>query len=85
MVYTFDQPTAPTQKKVQYFENFGSRGVYFDGWYACTFGPRTPWLGAAARRASFPTALSASPDEGVSVGSHVVHARRKVFFAEFDL
>jgi hypothetical protein len=42
-------------------------------------------LGAAARRASFPTALSASPDEGVSVGSHVVHARRKVFFAEFDL
>lgn len=44
MAYTFDQPTAPTKKKVQYFENFGSRGVYFDGWYACTFGPRTPWL-----------------------------------------
>lgn len=44
MTYTFEKPTAPTNKKVQYFENFGSRGVYFDGWYACTFGPRTPWL-----------------------------------------
>lgn len=44
MVYTFEEPGAPTRKRVQYFENFGSRGVYFDGWYACTFGPRTPWL-----------------------------------------
>ena len=44
MTYTFEEPTAPTEKEVQYFENFGSRGVYFDGWYAGTFGPRTPWL-----------------------------------------
>jgi len=44
MTYTFKEPAAPTKKKVQYFENFGSRGVFFDGWYACTFGPRTPWL-----------------------------------------
>jgi hypothetical protein len=22
----------------------GSRGIYRDGWYACTFGPLTPWL-----------------------------------------
>jgi arylsulfatase len=29
---------------VQYFENNGSRGIYVDGWYACTFGPLTPWL-----------------------------------------
>ena len=41
-------------------------------------------VGAAARRASFPTAMSASPDEGFSVESHLVNARRKVFFAEFD-
>ena len=44
MTYTFETPSSPTEKKVQYFENFGSRGIYFDGWYACTFGPRTPWL-----------------------------------------
>lgn len=48
MTYTFGNPAAPTEKKVQYFENFGSRGVYFDGWYACTFGPRTPWLASLA-------------------------------------
>ena len=44
MIYTFEGPTAPAEKKVQYFENFGSRGIYVDGWFACTFGPRTPWL-----------------------------------------
>ena len=48
MTYTFEKPDAPTEKKVQYFENFGSRGIYFDGWYACTFGPRTPWLASLA-------------------------------------
>jgi arylsulfatase A-like enzyme len=48
MTYTFEEPLASTKKKVQYFENFGSRGVFFDGWYACTFGPRTPWLASLA-------------------------------------
>ena len=32
------------QKRAQYFDNNGSRGIYHDGWYACTFGPLTPWL-----------------------------------------
>jgi arylsulfatase A-like enzyme len=44
MVYTFNDAKAPGQKEVQYFENNGSRGIYVDGWYACTFGPLTPWL-----------------------------------------
>ncbi len=43
MVYTFADAAAPTRKRVQYFENNGSRGIYVDGWYACTFGPLTPW------------------------------------------
>ncbi len=43
MAYSFNDPTAPGQKQIQYFENNGSRGIYFDGWYACTFGPLTPW------------------------------------------
>ena len=42
-------------------------------------------LGAAARRASFPTDLGASPEEGVSAGSHLAHSRRKVIFTEFDM
>ena len=43
MKYTFDDADAPGQKMIQYFENNGSRGIYFDGWYACTFGPLSPW------------------------------------------
>ena len=43
MVYTFDQPDAKTTKKTQYFEVLGSRGVYHEGWFAGTFGPRMPW------------------------------------------
>ena len=26
--YTFDSPTAPEQKKTQYFDIMGSRGIY---------------------------------------------------------
>ncbi len=44
MCYTFDDAASPTRKRTQYFENNGSRGIYHDGWYACTFGPLTPWL-----------------------------------------
>jgi hypothetical protein len=33
-------------KHVQYFDNNGSDGIYKDGWYACTFGPLSPWLNA---------------------------------------
>jgi arylsulfatase len=43
MVYTFADAKAPGRKKTQYFENNGSRGIYHEGWYACTFGPFIPW------------------------------------------
>jgi len=46
MVYTFANANAPGRKHTQYFDNNGSRGIYHDGWYACTFGPLTPWLTA---------------------------------------
>jgi len=48
MAYTFNDPDAPGKKKIQYFENNGSRGIYFDGWYACTFGPLIPWETASS-------------------------------------
>jgi arylsulfatase len=44
MSYTFDDASVPEQKAPQYFEIMGSRGVYSDGWFACSFGPRTPWV-----------------------------------------
>jgi len=43
MAYTFDQPAADTAKQTQYFEILGSRGIYHEGWFAGTFGPRAPW------------------------------------------
>jgi arylsulfatase len=42
-VYTFDSPDAPEQKKTQYFDIMGSRGIYHEGWMASAFGPKKPW------------------------------------------
>lgn len=47
-VYTFDSATAPEQKKTQYFEIMGSRGIYHEGWMANAFGPRKPWVADVA-------------------------------------
>ncbi len=46
MAASFTDPKAPENKHVQYFDNNGSDGIYRDGWYACTFGPLSPWLNA---------------------------------------
>jgi arylsulfatase A-like enzyme len=45
MAYTFDKPDAKPADKTQYFEIMGSRGVYHEGWFAGTFGPKAPWSG----------------------------------------
>ncbi|MCA9122571.1 MAG: arylsulfatase [Planctomycetaceae bacterium] len=42
MVYAFDNPQAPDRHLVQYFEIFGNRGIYYDGWFAGTI-HRAPW------------------------------------------
>ncbi|HEV8018909.1 MAG TPA: arylsulfatase [Steroidobacteraceae bacterium] len=50
MVYTFDKANAnaPSKRTTQYFEMFANRGIYHDGWYACTTPPVPPWeLGTA--------------------------------------
>ncbi len=43
MVYTFDDPNAVGRRTTQYFEMFGNRGIYHDGWVACTR-HSIPWL-----------------------------------------
>jgi len=45
MVYTFDKANAnaPSRRTTQYFEMFANRGIYHDGWYACTTPPAPPW------------------------------------------
>ena len=44
MAYTFEQPAAPSTRKTQYFEMMSNRGIYHDGWYACTTPPVPPWV-----------------------------------------
>jgi arylsulfatase A-like enzyme len=42
MVYSFDDAKAESRHKTQYFEIFGNRAVYADGWFAGTV-HRVPW------------------------------------------
>ena len=65
MAYTFADAKTAGRKKTQYFENNGSRGIYHDGWYACTFGPLLPWDTAASRLADW------DPDKDVWELYHV--------------
>lgn len=43
MVYTFDDPHASSKRKTQYFEMFGNRALYHDGWVAAVRHGRLPW------------------------------------------
>jgi arylsulfatase A-like enzyme len=44
MVYTFDDAKAKDRHTTQYFELVGNRGIYHDGWMACTTPLRLPWV-----------------------------------------
>jgi len=45
MTYTFDAANAdaPSRRHTQYFEMFGNRAIYHDGWIASTTPPVPPW------------------------------------------
>jgi arylsulfatase A-like enzyme len=42
-IYTFDDAKAPERHTQQYFEIFGNRAMYKDGWIACARLDRPPW------------------------------------------
>ena len=46
IAYTFDKANAnvPSTRTTQYFEMFGNRAIYHDGWIASTTPPAAPWL-----------------------------------------
>jgi hypothetical protein len=48
MVYTFDNAKAPERHKTQYFEMFGNRAIYHDGWLARTI-HCAPWQTSAQK------------------------------------
>ncbi len=51
MTYTFDSSNAkaPSKRDTQYFEMFGNRALYHDGWVATTVPPQPPWLMGTAK------------------------------------
>jgi arylsulfatase len=51
MVYSFDKANAnaPSRHDTQYFEIFGNRAIYHNGWIACTTPPAPPWLMGKAK------------------------------------
>jgi len=57
MVYTFDNAQAPTRHGTQYFEMFGNRAIYHDGWIAATTPGVAPWDTAAEVQGRLPPVL----------------------------
>jgi len=51
MAYTFDAANAKaaSKRETQYFEMFGNRAIYHDGWIAATPPPQPPWLMGTAK------------------------------------
>ena len=43
MLYTFDNALALSTRTTQYFEMFGNRALYHDGWIASCYHGRVPW------------------------------------------
>jgi arylsulfatase A-like enzyme len=46
MMYSFDDANAKEQRQTQYFEMFGNRALYHDGWIASVRHGRLPWESA---------------------------------------
>jgi len=53
LTYTFAEPKAPDRHHVQYFEVFGNRAIYADGWMASAYHGRLPWKVASQSTARF--------------------------------
>lgn len=43
MLYTIDSADSASQRSTQYFELYGNRGIYHEGWYAGTTPRNYPW------------------------------------------
>ena len=57
LVYTFDDAKVPSKHTKQYFEMFGNRAIYHDGWVAATTPGVAPWDSAAEMQGRLPAVL----------------------------
>jgi arylsulfatase len=60
--FTFDDADAPEQHTSQYFEMFGGRAMYADGWWAASKPDRIPWDFSPATLAQFGPGSGWDPD-----------------------
>lgn len=60
--YTLENPQAAEQHTLQYFEMYGSRAIYQDGWWACARLDKLPWDFSPATLARFKPGSGYSPE-----------------------
>ncbi|MAT91464.1 MAG: arylsulfatase [Halioglobus sp.] len=68
MLYSFDDAKAADRHTIQYFEMFGNRALYHDGWYARAI-HSAPWDGAPTRRIAEDTWELFHTDEDFSLST----------------
>ena len=61
--YTLEDPRAAERHTVQYFEMYGSRAIYKDGWWACAQLDKLPWDFSPATLARFKPGSGYDPDQ----------------------
>ncbi|WP_120337308.1 arylsulfatase [Cryobacterium soli] len=64
-LFSFDDSIAPERHRAQYFEMFGSRAMYQDGWWAASRPDRIPWDMSPATLAQFGPDADWDPDRDV--------------------
>ena len=73
--YTFEDASAPERHTTQYFEVFGNRAIYKDGWWAACMIDRIPWDATLTRCAgSLPASTTPSVTPGSSITSQTISA-----------
>lgn len=64
-LFSFNDADAPEQHTEQYFEMFGARAMYKDGWWAASRPDRVPWDISPATLAAFGPDTEWDPDRDI--------------------
>jgi arylsulfatase len=64
-LFSFDDAATPERHTMQYFEMFGGRGMYKDGWWAASRPDRIPWDFSQATIKQFGPEADWDPDRDV--------------------
>ncbi len=82
LVYTFDQPKAPSRHRVQYFETNGNKAIYKDGWWAGDL-LRSSWTESAVLAMSLRSCSQATRTRGSSITSNEDYSQSNNLAAKY--